>query len=91
MPLDPDFLALLVSPRTRKPLRELTIEELSGVNAMIASGRVAKPDGSAWSDAIEGGLIETEGSPESVEIYPVLDRIPVLLQTESLQQRAPAT
>ena len=79
--LDPDFLKMLVCPRTHKPLREATAEELAALNARIAKGEVRNRGGSSVETALGAGLIvEEEG-----EVYPIQEGIPVLLVTEAIR------
>lgn len=79
--LDPDFLKILVCPRTHKPLREATSEELAALNRRIAGGQVRNRGGSVVETPLQAGLA-VEGERE---VYPIQEGIPVLLVTEAIR------
>ena len=84
MVIDSDFLAKLVCPRTRKPLRLLSGQELQEWNAAIAAGRVRTRAGTAVAEPLQAAL-----APEGESTcYRVEDDIPILLIDEALQQAA---
>jgi len=79
MPLDPEFLELLVCPSTRRPLRLATPAELAALNARIRAGGVVDRGGEAVAEPLEGpqdGGLVPDG--EAV-LYPVREDIPKLL------------
>ena len=78
--MDPEFLKILVCPKTKKPLREATQEELAQVNQAIAQGQTQNDAGDKVDQPLESGLIPEEGNV----IYPVRDGIPVLLTAEAI-------
>ena len=78
--MDPEFLKILVCPKTKKPLREATAEELAGVNQAIQQGQAQNDAGEKVEQPLESGLIPEEGNV----IYPVQDGIPVLLTSEAI-------
>ncbi len=78
--MDPEFLKILVCPKTRKPLREATADELSRVNQAIQKGQAKNDAGETVEQPLESGLVPEEGNV----IYPVRDGIPVLLTTEAI-------
>ena len=79
--MDPEFLKILVCPKTHKPLREATADELSRVNQAIQEGQAKNDAGETVEQPLESGLVPEEGNV----IYPVRDGIPVLLTTEAIQ------
>lgn len=80
MPLDPDFLSLLVCPKTRKPLRMASADELARINSVIQAGEARNQGGEQVREPLAEGLVP-EG--EAV-LYPILDGIPVLLVQEAI-------
>ncbi len=76
----PDFLALLVCPATRQPLRQATAPELAAVNAAIAAGTARNRGGAAVDAPLQEGLVTADGT----FVYPVRDGIPILLSAEAL-------
>ena len=88
MPIDPELLRILICPRTHKPLREASAEELDVVNARIQGGRAVSYGGESVSQRVLEGLVP-EGEPV---LYPILEGIPVLLVNEAigLSDAAPA-
>ncbi len=83
--MDPDFLKILVCPKTRKPLREATADEISRVNRAIQEGQAKNDAGERVEQPLESGLVPEEGNV----VYPVRDGIPVLLTTEAIHVEAP--
>ena len=78
--MEAEFLAKLVCPRTRKPLRMADQAELDRLNAAIAAGGLQNAAGRKIDQVLQEGLI-----PESGNIlYPVCDGIPVLLTEEAI-------
>ncbi|MCB9876019.1 MAG: hypothetical protein H6835_00320 [Planctomycetes bacterium] len=71
----PEFLALLVCPVTREPLREARAAELAAVNAAIAAGGAQDRGGTALTAPVEEGLCTSGGA----WLYPIRDGLPVLL------------
>jgi uncharacterized protein YbaR (Trm112 family) len=78
--IDPEFLAFLVCPTTRQPLREATDAELAAANAAIGQGQVRNRGGNPVSCSLSLGLVTTDGS----WLYPVQDGIPILLSSEAI-------
>jgi uncharacterized protein YbaR (Trm112 family) len=80
MPIDQEFIDLLRSPDTRKPLRFADQAELERVNKSIESGAARNRAGEAVSEKITAGLV-----PEGEQVvYPVRDDIPILLEQEAI-------
>ena len=75
MSIDRRLLDILVCPSSRRPLRPLSRDQLSVLNAAIAAGGVLRVDGSAETTVLTEGLI----SDDRKVIYRIDDDIPVLL------------
>ena len=80
MPIDPEFLQILRSPDTRKPLRLAEATELAAVNARIGDGSARNRAGEPVTQPLDAGLVP---DGESV-VYPVRDDIPILLKDEAI-------
>ncbi len=80
MAIDPEFLRILVCPRTRKPLREASTGELKTVNDRISQGKAVNYGGQSVSQRVQEGLVP-EGEPV---LYPIQEGIPVLLVDEAI-------
>ncbi len=80
MPIDQEFIDILRSPDSRKPLRRADGSELDRVNQLIGSGAARNRGGEVVQDPLAEGLVP-EG--ESV-IYPIRDDIPILLTQEAI-------
>jgi|JRYL01.1.fsa_nt_gb uncharacterized protein YbaR (Trm112 family) len=76
----PEFLAMLVCPQSRQPLRVATAAELAAVQQAIAAGRARNRAGQPVAEAIDGGLVVADGSA----LYPVRQGIPILLSGEAI-------
>jgi uncharacterized protein YbaR (Trm112 family) len=71
---------MLACPDTRQALEEATAEQLATLNARIAKGAVTNKGGTAVKEPIQAGLVRKDGKA----LYPIVDRIPVLLVDESI-------
>ena len=78
--IDPEFLAMLVCPSTRQPLREATVAEVDSVNAAISARTAHNRAGQPVDKPITSGLVPASGDV----LYPVLDGIPILLASEAI-------
>lgn len=79
--IDPDLLEILACPDTHQPLRLATSEELERVNGLVASGGCKNVGGAAVDESLEQGLVREDGAV----LYPIRDRIPVLLVEEGIR------
>ncbi len=75
MPISEQLLEILRCPATKAPLRPLTGEEISALNARIESEAVTYQDGSAVDSPLEEGLITEDGAT----VYRIDENIPVML------------
>lgn len=80
--IDEPFLAMLVCPSSRKPLRHATAAELAAVNAAIARGGLKNRGGAEVSAPWAGALATTDGA----WLYPIQDGIPILLTSEAVAE-----
>lgn len=78
--IDKELLKILACPQTHQPLAEASEDLLAKVNAAIEAGGVKNVGGEAVSEALPGGLVREDGSI----IYPIRDKIPVLLIDEGI-------
>jgi uncharacterized protein YbaR (Trm112 family) len=78
--IDKDFLALLVCPTTRQPLREASAAELAAVNQRIQRGDTKNRGGAVVSAPWAAALATTDGKA----LYPIQDDIPILLSSEAI-------
>lgn len=78
--IDKDYLQMLACPETRQPLEEASAAVLKSLNARVALGQVKTKGGAAVTKTIDAGLVRKDGKA----LYPILDRIPVLLIDESI-------
>ncbi|MCA8964147.1 MAG: hypothetical protein H6838_18580 [Planctomycetes bacterium] len=76
----PEFLAMLVCPATRQPLRQATAAELSAVAAAIAAGTARTRGGVVVTEPVSAGLVPADGAV----LYPIRDGIPILLSAEAV-------
>lgn len=78
--IDPKFLAMLVCPASRQPLREASSAELQALNAAIGQGGVRTRAGATVTVPCQGALVTRDGA----WIYPVQEGIPILLSAEAI-------
>lgn len=86
MPLDPEFLRILRCPKTRKPLRMASADELQELNRRIAGRQLSDASGRTREQPITEGLVP-EG--EAV-LYPIEEGIPILLIDDAIPLAAGA-
>ena len=82
--MDRKLLDILCCPTTKQPLALLNRGELAALNAAIATGRLARADGSLQAEPIGEGLITRDHKT----IYRIDDGIPVLLADEAIATAA---
>lgn len=79
--IDKELLEILACPETHQPLKEADAALLETVNAKVAAGEATNRGGEAVTEALEGGLVREDGKV----VYPIRDRIPVLLIDEGIE------
>jgi uncharacterized protein len=78
--MDKRLLDILCCPATKVPVRPLARAELDSLNRSIAGGGVQTVDHAAVSNALQSGLITTDGKL----VYRIEDDIPVMLANEAI-------
>lgn len=78
--IDKDFLAMLVCPATKQPLRLATAAELDVVNQRIRTGGATNRGGAVIAAPWAAALATTDGAT----LYPIQDDIPILLSSEAM-------
>src|ERR1700722_6894607 len=78
--MDKRLLDILCCPATKVPVRPRAKGELDSLNRSIAGGDVQTVDHAAVSNALQSGLITTDGKL----IYRIEDDIPVMLANEAI-------
>ncbi len=75
MPISEQLLEILRCPATKAPLRPLSEDEISALNARVESEEVKYQDGNVVDKPLEEGLITEDGAT----IYRIDENIPVML------------
>jgi uncharacterized protein YbaR (Trm112 family) len=78
--MNADVLSLLCCPDDRSALSAAEPELVDRVNAAIRAGRIVDRLGRTTEQEIDGGLVRAAGDL----LYPIVDRIPVLLRDEAI-------
>ncbi len=78
--IDKELLEILACPETHQPLKEADGPAVEALNARIAAGEVTNVGGDTVEGALDGGLVREDGKI----VYPIRDRIPVLLVHEGI-------
>jgi uncharacterized protein YbaR (Trm112 family) len=81
MSLDPELVAILVDPETKRAVRPATAAELSGVNARVREGSLRNRGGSKVERELGEALVREDGRV----LFPVEDGIPAMLIEESIE------
>ena len=85
--IDPEFLAMLVCPTTRQPLREASADELAAANRVVEAGGARNRGGNPVAQPLATALATADGA----WLYPVQDGIPILLGPEAIPTGDPQT
>lgn len=75
-----ELLAMLVCPETRAPLKLAASPLVAALNARVARHELKNRAGDIVERPLDGGLLRQDG----VVVYPIIDRIPVLLVDEAI-------
>jgi len=78
--IDPELLEILACPDTHQPLAMADAELLASLNTAIEADGLKNVGGAAVEGPLDGGLVREDGSI----VYPIRDRIPVLLVDEGI-------
>ena len=81
MSVDPELVAILVCPETKRPVRPATPEELASVNARARAGTLRNRGGARVERELEEALVREDGRV----LFPVEDGIPSMLVEESIE------
>ena len=73
-------LAMLRCPETRQTLRLIDAAQLTQLNEQIAARTLQNRSGTKLERPLDGGLVREDGQI----VYPILDRIPILLADEGI-------
>lgn len=71
---------MLACPETHQTLEEASASVLAALNARISRGGVTTRAGRALDAPVQAGLVRKDGKV----LYPIQDRIPILLVDESI-------
>lgn len=80
MPVIQSLLEILCCPKTRQPLRQLSLDEIRQLNEKIASGKLSYADGNPVDKALTEALITEDGQT----VYRVDDDIPIMLPEKAI-------
>lgn len=78
--IDAELLQILCCPETHQPLAEADPPTVEALNRGIQAGRVRNRAGEPVAQVIDGGLVREDRR----FLYPIRQRIPVLLIDEAL-------
>ena len=81
MTVDPELVALLVCPETKRALRLATAAELGAVNARVRDGSLRNRGGARVERELGEALVREDGRV----LFPVEDGIPAMLIEESIE------
>jgi uncharacterized protein YbaR (Trm112 family) len=75
-----DLLAMLRCPVDNHPLQAADASLVAELNRQIAAGTLTNVSGELVTQLLDGGLVCVSGD----RLYPVVDRIPVMLPDEAI-------
>jgi len=78
--IDPELLEILACPDTHQPLAMAEETLVGALNAAIEGGGLKNIGGEPVEGPLDGGLVREDGAI----VYPIRDRIPVLLVGEGI-------
>jgi uncharacterized protein YbaR (Trm112 family) len=76
-----DRLSMLRCPEDRSELSAAGEDVINKINTAIRRRQLSNRAGRRLEETIDGGLIRAEGDV----LYPIIDRIPVLLRDEGIR------
>ena len=78
--LDPELVAILVCPETKRAVRQATVAELADVNARVRDGSLHNRGGARVERELGEALVRDDGCV----LFPVEDGVPSMLIEESI-------
>lgn len=78
--IDPGLLSILCCPETHQALTEAEPRVVDELNRRIAGGALKNRAGKPVGEKLDGGLLRQDGRM----LYPIRNRIPILLQEEGI-------
>lgn len=78
--IDADLVNILACPESKEPVALADAALVERVNAAIRAGKVKNRGGDAVTEAIDGGLVRSDGR----YLYPIRDDIPIMLVEEAI-------
>ncbi len=78
--IDPELLEILACPDTHQPLTMAEDALVASLNAAIEASGLKNVGGDPVEGPLDGGLAREDGAV----VYPIRDRIPVLLVDEGI-------
>ena len=78
--IDPELLEILACPDTHQPLAMADDALVASLNGAIEGGGLKNAGGGPVEGPLDGGLVREDGAV----VYPIRDRIPVLLVDEGI-------
>ncbi len=85
MPLDKEWIDLLVCPETRQPVKLADDALIQRLNAKVDAGELVTVSGAKVNDPIEAGLVREDGKV----LYVVQNEIPNMLADEAIDLETP--
>ena len=78
--ISPEFLAILRCPEDHSKLTLADSALVERINAAVAGKELKNRAGQAVEKPLDGGLLRADGQV----LYPIIDRIPILLVDEGI-------